>query len=543
MSDGLADTSKSSFARQLKPAACLAACLLAALALQLFYYTGPVASDDIAYLRVATDFHGGRPSGSIMPCYARVALWFTVRVFTWFLGDGWPTMVVPPLLASAVVLAMVWCFGRRHLGSRAAWAAVIALGLTPYFVIHATILSADGLGAAFAVAGMVLVAPSLLDESCKRNGVRLLIGGFLIGAGYGCKELALFLFFGSGLFVMLFRTRQVWAWRRVVLLGVGGLLWYGLEAAVLWNLTGEANYHLAALGEGNRDYGSPLADFTLQSLALHWTDYLRWLISPTGFYDGWGPVYLLGLIVAFRRSGDAVKLLVCCVVVMGLYLSVGSVDLRSYFPPWHQPRYLYMMFPFGALLIGDMFQRAYQSRRWLRAGAVCAATVLVGLSLYWPNQYAGKWVQAPTFRAGRMLVENFLQPCPASARLVASRHTKRRIDMLFTGEREGQICEVLPPYPTSRQEWQEQFGGRYVFVSGIDRHPYSPSLAGVLNPAAQQALDKFELIASVAPPDNRVNYVLSLTGLVELRRDLENRIDLYHIPAHQPTLASGRAAE
>lgn len=505
------------------------------LGLALFFRTGVVGSDDTFYLEVARHMSPDHMP-TVGPNFpARLAMWYPIRMATWFVGESWRALMWPPLLSAAIALTAVTIMGRRWFGGRAALLAVTALGLTTQFLVGATIALPDVVAAAAVSTALSLAGPGLLEEECRRPVLMALAGGVVIGLGFAAKEVAVLVGPAMGLFVLLRRTRCAWAWRRVAIVAVGTMAWLAFETTVLWYYTGDLLYHFNAVRDSQADYGAPQTA-TFVDLLNHWTQYVRWMLDPRSVFHWWGPLYLAAIGFAVWRPNDRVRLVLCVVVCLGLYLSVGSSDLGHYTLLWHQPRYLLPLMPPVALLLGYAADRVLQRRRvpggLVAAGAAC----LCVMSLHWANQASGKWYAAREFSAGRALFEELDPPLEWRGRVCASGHTAYRLSLLFEQAGVGSVTRIGRP-PQSAEEWTLRFGGAYLVVSSADRRP--PPLGQkmcLLDDRSIDTLAAFERLAWAAPPSSRAREVFAALRVVEPRRDENERVEVYLIP--EPRMVS-----
>lgn len=502
------------------------------LGLALFFCTGVIASDDTLYLEIARHWRPGDAIAEMTSCHGRIAMWYPIRVATWLMGDSWRSLIWLPLLSAGIALAAVAVAGRRWFGNRAALVAVVSLGLTTHFLIGATIALPDIVTAAAVAVAVALVGPILLQKQCRRAWLPALVSGLVIGVGYSAKEVTALLVPSLGLFVLLRRAGSGWAWRRLGLVGLGALLWLVFEGAFLWHYTGDPLFHYSSARDSQVEYGAALTELTLVNLLEHWTEYARWLMDPGYAFRWWGPVYLAAVMFALVKSNDKTRLLLCVLLGVGSYLSVGSSDLGSYYPLWHQPRYLVPLMPIGALLIGYAVDWLWQGRRMVVWPTAVVAVGLVVGSLFWANQLAGRWYAAREFTAGRMLFSRFDPPPVWRNRICASGHTGYRLKLLFEEAELGEILRIEEP-PQSATEWSRRFGGWYVVVSGPDRRSAEGGSRRILlPPASVAALADFGIVASAAPPSTRAGEVFARLKLVPLQTDPADRIDVFKIPVH-----------
>lgn len=503
---------------------------------------------------MARDFPADRstdPGEQIV--YARIGIWYPLRVSMWILGDTWWALLPTPFLATFITLISVWALTSRCIGPTAGLIATAALGLTPYTIISATIALPDVVCGAMMIAGLALAAPVFTGCTGVRFALaRCLLAGFLFGVGYSAKEYSVLMLPGLGLYLLLLNRRNLRLWMHFGVVCVGALTWLGVECLIMWRMVGEPLFHPQVISSSQRAWGNPAGEMTLKHLYWYWTGIPRWLINPDSHFGWWGPIYVAGLVLAFVRRTPAAMLAAVCLIFQGLYQCIGTVDLFSYWPMWHQPRYLVPLFPLGAVLIGHV-------GAWLWGHRVCGADflrstgdyptavgrpgllaarriVLIALAAFFvhqsillTNRACRNWGAASIFFSARDLLTQTDPPWLADARMTASGQTRMRMDILAREAGFGDV-ELIDPAPQSAEEWQRRFGGRYVWVSRADRIPLFKDYKGLLNQLSRVALSQFELVASTAPPTDRLNRVFATVGLADSRLDTDDTVDVYYVP-------------
>jgi hypothetical protein len=262
------------------------------------------------------------------------------------------------------------------------------------------------------------------------------------------------------------------------------------------------------------------------------TEYPRWMIDLHGPFGWWGPAYLVAGAAALWRSPDVVRLVLCVIVVTLGYLTVGTADLTSYFPVYHQPRYLLALMPLATILLVYAFGRlraAGPAGHWV---AAAVAVALIGNSIHYASLNAGKPYEAGTFAAGRKLFNAENRPWPADARLCASGETLVRLWPLAESSGHRPIEYISEP-PTTPADWMRRYAGTYVLVSRRDRSPHRDAL-GVLTPESRAALSAFPKAATAAPGATRLGEIAAWLGLCGPRSDQERRLEVYHVAAVDP---------
>jgi len=371
--------------------------------LPLVFYTGIVASDDLAYLLGAR--HGVVP-GALPPrnMLLRFMHWAPLGMVIRLLPNQPWAPGVWSLIAMTGTLLVIGALARR-LGVRRTWLPIALFGLVPMNVILASVPLAEPSAALLAWLGILLCAPALLDHDQPRAPTRCLAGGLLMAMSYSAKEPAAILIPSLLLFVLVNHGRSRWAWKRAALILVGPALWVGGETLLFWHFTGDPLYHAHTLAAAERGYGPPNLQGSFTRLAVYACDYVRWLADPRSDYGPPGPLLLGGLVLLVcRPRGPAARLLLCLVLPGLLYLSVGSSSLTRFDPLQHQSRHLLPILPGMALAAGLAVERFLGHRPSWNRGLVVATTGFTLVSLVAPNRLAGRWYYAGTFEAGRRLL-------------------------------------------------------------------------------------------------------------------------------------------
>lgn len=514
--------------------------LLCWLGLALFYATGPVGSDDYIYLEIAR--HPTPPSDPILITqgYARFGIWGPLKLADAIWPGTWFTFVIVPLISALAALALTGWVAWRWMGVGPI-VAIVSLGLVPYFVVFSTIMLPDTMGACLLSLGLLLVGPPLLERDAKRAFGRCLLGGMVVGLSFAAKETVILLCPAIALFVLVYRRRQGWAWQRLSVIAIGTAAGLGVEMAVLWAISGDPLFHFHSMRIAYEQYGSDLADHHLWTIAYAATDYLRWMYDPLGTFGGWGILYLLAMVYASVRSTDWTRLLMCCALVMGTYISVGSIDLTRYYPIHHQPRYLITLLPIGALLTAHMVHTLWYQNPNLRPAVSTIAVILIAASLLQPNKSAGRTYFAPTLAAARLALADDALFGHDETRIVGSAQSVFRLAPLIRSSHRQPLTTTPEPHPTTAADWSRRHPGSYVLVTRADRSQKCQQEGGALSVESRRALDEFDRVRSVAPPRTRIESILSRFGIIKPTRDEPSRIDVYYIP-DRPRVASHRAS-
>jgi hypothetical protein len=270
---------------------------------------------------------------------------------------------------------------------------------------------------------------------------------------------------------------------------------------------------------------------SVAGLLSYWTDYVRWLADGGSEYGLTGPVTLVAVVAALAWRRSACNLLLCILLPTAIYLSVGSVEWKQYVPIFHQARYLLIVLPAMALLVGialQQLQRAYpHSTRWM--GLAMIGVCL--LSLDGPNRVASGWSNAKSFTAGYELLSDRADLNDPSARLVAASLTRNRFSCLPRWL-DCPPIEVALPAPTTREEWVSRYGGAYVITTRFDR--VGDGLAKhdrlTLQGPSMAALSTFERVARREPACDRLSSLWArITGRTA-PTDPELAVELWRVP-------------
>ena len=190
--------------------------VLAAVAIRVMFFNGPLGSDDLVYLARSLDVADGvwssaNYNGALRYGY-NIPSGFFIRTF----GLNMATANLWPLLCSIVEIGAVFLFAWFYLGKRVAWIAGAFLIFMPLHVALATRLDADS------VVSMFISVAFILFYAAEKKASRSLyfITGLALGGVYWTKELATLTIFAF-LFYPLYARRMDWRW---VFVGIGGLV-------------------------------------------------------------------------------------------------------------------------------------------------------------------------------------------------------------------------------------------------------------------------------------------------------------------------------
>ena len=518
---------------------------LALLGLQLFYWTGPIASDDLLYLSVAQQPLGVTVSGEyrqVGTVGMRFLLWGPLRLLSAFWPNHWQILLVLPMVSASLTLGLVAAATHHCLGRRAALIAMASLGLVPLFVIIATVTLPDIVATPFVLAGAMLIGQPLIDRTEWRRSVfrRCFIGGFILALGYNAKEPTLLVLPAITLFVVWRRRQSGGAWRCLLWAWCGAGVWLAMEAVWYTATVGDPLYHLHAISAGHRAFHSPLPDYRWTSIAWYVTDYLRAMVDPRGEYGPMGPLFLLAVAYGAVARTELTRMVLCIVFVVGGYLSAGTADLLHYVPVYHQPRYLIPLLPLMAMVAAYMIQREWRAGRLRRLAIAAAACVIIPMSLIAPDKVAGRWHHASDFHTARSVQAQMEGQWIPGARMVAASDTSMRLEFLLAQDGRSKL-ESIDEAPVTTGDWQSKYAGCYVWVVQADRVSRGDGYYTHLGEASYGALQMFTRVAAARPPMSRLASCLSSVGLREPSYRSYGEVELFLIPlAGEASLAASR---
>jgi hypothetical protein len=485
-----------------------------------FYRTESIASDDLIYLNVARHYAGGKPSDGSIQVYARLAAWMSLRFGEWATGDALRAFLLMPMAATIASLWLVFRLAAGRWGRTSGITAAASLALCPLFLLYGSIWQPDIFAALLVLISLSIGLPCFVDSEAKRPLLRSFTAGALIVLGYSFKESAVLAGSGVLMFVALFRRREPWAWQRLASAIIGGFMVLLAEAAVLWNLTTDPLFHFRSIVDGAKNYGtSPIGESVLWYLA----EYPRWLLNPGGHFGWWGPIACALVILSIRKSTDDVRLLICILAVTLAYMTVGSINLLDYQPMFHQPRYLILLIPIAALVMGAKLGkwRAFRNRPLL---AAMAGLVVLGQTIVHLDHHAGRPYAAGTFIAGKKLIDRLPPGSTKPLPWCASGQTAFRLQLIWEQNDWPPITIIERP-PSSRSEWLHLHHNAYVLVSDRDRRPDRPGVAA-LSKQSLDALATWPIVMSAAPDRSRIAAALRLANRESVE---ELRIDVFQI--------------
>lgn len=279
------------------------------------------------------------------------------------LGQSTLALKLVPMLACAASAWLLWRLGRRTVGEPAASVAVLFLIGPGFFVLRST--RAYGFyGTGLFVCTAVPLAVVRLRE--RSSTVELAWLGLLVGLGWWATPQVAFVILPAVGWLVWTAPRLL---RRAYIPVIAALV--GSAPWIVWTLTHGWASMRTDLAVPRNTYLTHLHRFfdplLPMALGLRYVFTPRWAPGPI---IGWAAY--LGLLVAFGilvwRRPPGLGLLL---VVAGAYPFLFAVSPASYYVG--EPRYLYLLSPVIALLLGRLLVN--------RAGQVVGLVAVAGLSV------------------------------------------------------------------------------------------------------------------------------------------------------------------
>ena len=465
----------------------LGAILAASVLVDLVFFTGFIASDDVLYTTAARQL---AETGTLWPDLAAHEV--RLLMIGWCALAGlWVRHDVQAVAASFIVFhqaltLLTFVLARQVQGLGAALLAAILSATFPLLVVYSTTILPDIPMAVCFVAAFLAFRSASAPPGARRAGVALAVCGGCVGLAYLAKESGLIpVPFFAGLALLGGRStlepnrRLGTALARAAWFLVGLALVLGLEALALRALSGAWSFRLRAfLAEGG---GGALSLAALGERAL-------WLGRAVTAHM---PVAALVVVVAFAAAVYAAKRpgLGAILFLPAWYIAYytwGSASLTSYDSPSLQARYFIPCLPFliiavSALLSAGYARAAARARRlhpggeWkLRVVAAAAVILVVAAQLALADRQAGTVYGAP-------LVSQ-------SLRALRSRSPDRETPIVISEVLGAQLFPLLRDRPEGllfshevRSDQLEQWRRRGGFHF-MDLHPTSGLRRADLNP-------------------------------------------------------------
>ena len=380
---------------QARTIAVLGVLVLAGLALRILCYSGLGVSDSLGYISAAGSLaHGHFPWQHYPAAYASVGL---IVPITPLVMLGGYTSWLPTLYSLACGVGLIpvtyWLgvqFGRNSTGL---WAAFV-VAFSTLAIGTAMAVMPDAPLAFWTSLCIALVVCAQHNADRRRTVLVCFAAGIALGIAWCTKITAVFLF-PIVLLALLPMTG-----RRVVALagGCAGFLLMLLVYVGFWALaSGDPWDAFRCLFGGVPEPGT--AEVPLAPRHSLWAYPIKMFIVVSD--DGLFYYFLVpALLWAIARKWRELWLPAAWVTIVFLCLQFGSTSLSTYRPFPHNARYLMLLLPAGAVLIGTAFAHLAAQRPW-SAGILAAgyATACAFFAFLHPG-LAGSDLTAATTAVG-----------------------------------------------------------------------------------------------------------------------------------------------
>jgi len=361
--------------------------LAAAVALRLAFFVGFGLGDDLGYIAHAdTILSGDYPPLDPLNQYAyRPLLLLLFAAGIALFGHTDLGIVAPVLLLSLVTTALVFLFVRRLIDPGAAcWCAVL-YACEPFTVVNSTTMTNDVILACltFASTGLFLTADQA--PATARGRMRFAAAGVLMLAAYLVKITIVPIACALALYTLVALRRRPAAvfqghavFYATVLLGLALVctVYYVLKGDFFWQFKAETFYYQTHKPNwyeaGAIDYAALMWQYPRSLFGLSGYPGFRYLEHGLLF---WVFVPSALAVLLWWRDRVLTFLVVVVVVVFAFFQFYPQYVTPHYLPLVRQERYLEMLVPPAAVIVGTMLWRLHRRHA---AVAVAVLAVLLG---------------------------------------------------------------------------------------------------------------------------------------------------------------------
>jgi len=306
-----------------------------ALAVQLWCFTGLIASDDVIYAHYAHALATGRYSLEANHLALRFGLLLPVAAAYALLGISEATTALVPLMASVASVVLVFFIARRQFGLSAAVIAAVLLASFPLSIRYGSILVPETVAELY-----ILAAVCLYLRACE-NGrtTTATAAGMMLGLAYLTGELAFFV-----ALAVLMEAAWQRRWRLLVAIAFGSFAVMLGEHLYYWFAAGDPLFRLHAMAAHNQ-----------RPTAMAFREHPAWrffralphlmLIPSPGFGLHSLAVLALAVLASFMLSIRRTALFLLWIILPLLYLNFGTTSLKTYIAMPVGDRYLELIYP------------------------------------------------------------------------------------------------------------------------------------------------------------------------------------------------------
>jgi hypothetical protein len=386
----------------------LIATVVLSCGLDLFFFSGFYASDDIGYLQGAWKLlTGGKYSKSPDLSAIRLTMVGWNALIAWLLGYHVQLIAGSYIFYHQLLNVLTFLLARRTHDNAVAVLAAFCMATTPLAVTFSTGILPDLPLACFMLLSLLLFQWPYARDAVRGGGAScaaLFGAGICVGLAYMAKEAALILL---PYFLILWlcnerRRPKSRALLRGVAFTAGVFAVFSLEWAVLSHLTGHS-YHRLEWTVAENEFDSGLRQYPDGYYPAERLLRLRARIAPWFSVTGLHYVLAAGALIYPLTKGRRWAPWALALWFFA-YHTWGSTRLSEYLPTSLQPRYftpilpyLFIMYAFLILKVWNAVPRAIASPRAARAvqGVFALALFLYPLpALRYSDKVAGKIYRA-----------------------------------------------------------------------------------------------------------------------------------------------------
>jgi hypothetical protein len=387
---GVINASRRALVHAVRTHRTLLAILALAALLRIAFFVGFGLGDDLGYIYYASEILGGHyPALAPLSQYAYrplLLLLFAAGIGTFGYTDM--GVVAPVLLASLAATAFIYVFVRRVMDPRAGWWCALLYACEPFNVVNSTTMTNDVI-----LSCLVLISTGLFVIGERRSagsGRRWFIAsGVAMTAAFLVKMTILPAVVVLGMYsawrLMRSPRAAIRQHRWFFVTFAGGLvcICFGYFLATgdpLWQFRSEFSYYETFKPEwylaGHIDYRNLMLEYPrslfgrvgYEAFLFREHGVLFWLVIPA---LGW---------IAWRRPHPVLGLLAVQAVVIFSFFEFYPQYLKPYYLPLvRQTRYLELLLPAAAIVVGVMLHRLSVRHR---AAAVAVLCLVLGDFVY-----------------------------------------------------------------------------------------------------------------------------------------------------------------
>lgn len=356
--------------------------LTLALALRSVFFVGPVASDDMRYMRAAQSIAAGEVNTRLDHGYGRAAfiLWLAVWVK---LGAGAVALAYSDVVLSLAIMLTVYWLACKWADRATALLALLWLACLPLDLLTSGLVAPDRLAL---LCGLLATgcAYDALRAPPPRGRLKLLLACICVALAVSAKETSFVLPIIFGVWA-LWRVRPLkTAVARAVLIGAGSVAVFSLEHVFFYLWTGDWAYRYHAAGAL---YGDPS---TAMPLGLREFVYYmaHLLVSPKVLgLCGW--VMLVAVLRTFGKLREPHLILIWSLCFFA-FMQYGSSSLSHYHPVPKQWRYMLPMVILLLIPVGRWTIDLFRSSVVGRAGTVILTAGILIFGIILANERAAE---------------------------------------------------------------------------------------------------------------------------------------------------------